>query len=621
MFIVRIVGDELVWVVSVAFMNVRKDIHMGNTSSEKWVIIRKSADFEAIGRQFHISPFLARIMRNREVIGDENIRQYLHGTMKDLHNPRAMKDMEKAVSIMISKIKEGKKIRVIGDYDIDGICSTFILFSGLKRCGADVDYEIPHRMRDGYGLNEELLKDAYEAGIDTVITCDNGIAASPQIAYGKELGLTIVVTDHHEVPYKLLENGEKEYVIPPADAVVDSKQVDCLYPFKELCGAAVAWKFVQVLYEEMGIPVVEVEDLMEFAAIATIGDVMELQGENRILVKEGLKRIGNTKNIGLKALIEVKELNPKELSSYHIGFVIGPCMNASGRLDTAKRCLELFQCSDYPKAVKIATELSTLNEERKQLTQEGVEEAIRQVEETEIGKDKVLVVYLPDCHESIAGIIAGRIRERYYKPVFVITNAEDGLKGSGRSIEGFSMFEELCKCQELFTKFGGHPLAAGLSLLPENLEPFRRAINRNTTLKEEDMVEKVGIDIDLPLEYVSENLVNELSLLEPFGKGNEKPIFADKNMAIAGARRIGKEKNMLKLTLVKESGVRMEAMYFKDADSLLDLITEKYGEAAVTDMLNGRANPVRIMAVYYPSVNEYMGRRTLQVVLQGVKVQ
>ena len=594
---------------------------MGNVSSEKWIIIRKGADFEAISKQFHISPFLARIMRNREVIGDENIKQYLHGTMKDLHNPRTMKDMEKAVSIMMSKIKEGKKIRVIGDYDIDGICSTFILFSGLKRCGADVDYEIPHRMRDGYGLNEELLKDAYDAGIDTVITCDNGIAASSQIAYGKELGLTIVVTDHHEVPYQLSEDGEKQYVIPPADAVVDSKQVDCSYPFKELCGAAVAWKFVQVLYEEMGISAVEVEELVEFAAIATIGDVMELQGENRILVKEGLKRIGHTGNIGLKALIEVKELNPQEINSYHIGFVIGPCMNASGRLDTAKRCLELFQCSDYAKAVTIATELAVLNEERKELTQEGVEEAIRQVEETELGKDKVLVVYLPDCHESIAGIVAGRIRERYYKPVFVITNAEDGLKGSGRSIDGFSMFEEMCKCQELFSKFGGHPLAAGLSLPPENLEPFRKAINQNTNMTEEDMVEKVGIDIDLPLEYVSENLVNELSLLEPFGKGNEKPVFADKNMAIVQARRIGKEKNMLKLTLEKESGVRMEAMYFKDADSLLELIAEKYGEPAVNNMLNGRKNPVRIMAIYYPSVNEYMGRRTLQVVLQGVKVQ
>lgn len=594
---------------------------MGNVSTEKWVIIRKGADYEAIGKQFHISPFLARIIRNREVIGDDNMHQYLYGTMKDLHNPKEMKDMEKAVSILLSKIHEGKKIRVIGDYDIDGICSTFILYSGLKRCGGDVDYEIPHRMKDGYGLNEELLQDAYEAGVDTVITCDNGIAASSQIAYGKELGLTIVVTDHHEVPYKLMENGEKEYVIPPADAVVDSKQVDCLYPFKELCGAAVAWKFVQVLYEEIGIPVCEVEELIEFAAIATIGDVMELQGENRILVKEGLKRIGHTKNTGLKALIEVKELNPQEINSYHIGFVIGPCMNASGRLDTAKRCLELFQCTDYAKAVSIATELSTLNEERKQLTNEGVEEAIRQVEETEIGKDKVLVVYLPECHESIAGIIAGRIRERYYKPVFVITNAEDGLKGSGRSIEGFSMFEEMCKCQELFTKFGGHPLAAGLSLLPENLDPFRKAINANTDLKEEDMVEKVGIDIDLPLEYVSENLINELSLLEPFGKGNEKPVFADKNMAIAQAKRIGKEKNMLKLTLVKESGTRMEAMYFKDADTLLEQMGEKYGEGAVMDMLDGKVNPVRIMAVYYPSVNEYLGRRTLQVVLQGIKLQ
>lgn len=593
---------------------------MGNTSSEKWVIIRKSADFEGIGKQFQISPFLARIIRNREVVGDENIRQYLQGTMEDLYNPREMKDMEKAVSIMADKINEGKKIRVIGDYDIDGICSTFILFSGLKRCGADVDYEIPHRMKDGYGLNEELLKDAYEDGVDTVITCDNGIAAHAQIAYGKELGLTIVVTDHHEVPYKLLEDGQKEYVIPPADAVVDSKQVDCMYPFKELCGAAVALKFVQVLYEEMGISSGEAESLIEFAAIATIGDVMELQGENRILVKEGLKRIGNTQNIGLKALIEVKNLNPQEINSYHIGFVIGPCMNASGRLDTAKRCLELFGCTDYAKAVSIATELATLNEERKQLTQEGVEEAIRQVEETEIGNEKVLVIYLPDCHESIAGIIAGRIRERYYKPVFVITNAEDGLKGSGRSIESFSMFEELCKCQELFTKFGGHPLAAGLSLIPENLEPFRKAINKNTSLQEEDMVEKVGIDIDLPLEYVSEGLVNELSLLEPFGKGNEKPVFADKNIRIAQARRIGKEKNMLKLTLTKESGLQIEAMYFKDADSLLDQLAEKYGESAVTDMMNGRKNPVQIMAVYYPSVNEYMGKRTLQVVLQSIKL-
>ena len=511
---------------------------------ERWVLLRKGADFEAIGKKYQISPRLACLIRNRDVIGEEAVDRYLNGTISDLYDGMLMKDMDKAIDILKEKILEDKKIRVIGDYDIDGVNATYILLEGLERLGADVDSDIPDRISDGYGLNRHLVERAYEAGVDTLITCDNGIAAADEIAYGKEMGMTVIVTDHHEVPFDE-QDGEKRYRIPPADAVMDPKQQDCLYPFKGLCGAAVAYKLMEALWESMGKDSADLDDLIENVAIATIGDVMDLEDENRIFVKEGLQMLRRTKNPGLKALIECTGIDKNSLNSYHIGFVLGPCINASGRLDTAKRALELLRAGTQKEADILAGDLKALNDSRKDMTEEAVKQAEEQVETTTISKDKVLVVYLPDCHESLAGIVAGRIRENYYKPVFVLTDAEEGVKGSGRSIDGYHMYEELNKCKELLTKFGGHRLAAGLSLPKENVGKFREMLNKNCTLTEEEMKEKVTIDMEMPFGCVTEGLVKELELLEPFGKGNTKPVFAARDVTLLGARILGKNRNVL----------------------------------------------------------------------------
>ncbi|MBP3544230.1 MAG: single-stranded-DNA-specific exonuclease RecJ, partial [Lachnospiraceae bacterium] len=447
---------------------------------EKWMIYSKKADFNALGTRFSINPVTARIIRNRDVVGEEAVCRYLHGTKKDMYSAWLMKDMRRAVEILKEKIADRKKIRVIGDYDADGVNASCILLKGLGRCGANVDVEIPHRMLDGYGINERLIEEAYQAGIDTIITCDNGIAALKQTTYAKSLGMTIIITDHHEVPYEEMD-GVRRYLVPEAHAVVNPKQEDCPYPYKGLCGAGVAYKLIQCLYEELGISESETDELLQFAAIATIGDVMELQDENRILVKEGLKLLRKTTNPGLKALMEVNGIQPSGLNSYHIGFILAPCMNVGGRLDTAKRALELLLCEDKQQADSMAGELKALNDSRKALTIKETQKACEMLEAAE-RIDNVVVVYLPDCHESLAGIIAGKLRERYYKPVFVLTKAEDGLKGSGRSIEGYSMFEELVKCRQYLEKFGGHPMAAGLSLKEENLEAFKQALNENCTL-------------------------------------------------------------------------------------------------------------------------------------------
>lgn len=581
---------------------------------ERWVLLRKGADFEAIGKKYQISPRLACLIRNRDVIGEEAVDRYLNGTISDLYDGMLMKDMDKAIDILQEKILEDKKIRVIGDYDIDGVNATYILLEGLERLGADVDSDIPDRISDGYGLNRHLVERAYEAGVDTLITCDNGIAAADEIAYGKEMGMTVIVTDHHEVPFDE-QDGEKRYRIPPADAVMDPKQPDCLYPFKGLCGAAVAYKLMEALWESMGKDSADLDDLIENVAIATIGDVMDLDDENRIFVKEGLQMLRRTKNPGLKALIECTGIDKNSLNSYHIGFVLGPCINASGRLDTAKRALELLRAGTQKEADILAGDLKALNDSRKDMTEEAVKQAEEQVETTTISKDKVLVVYLPDCHESLAGIVAGRIRENYYKPVFVLTDAEEGVKGSGRSIDGYHMYEELDKCKELLTKFGGHRLAAGLSLPKENVGKFREMLNKNCTLTEEEMKEKVTIDMEMPFGCVTEGLVKELELLEPFGKGNTKPVFAARDVTLLGARILGKNRNVLKLQVQDVNGCRIEAMLFHHADDFLGKLEEQYGKTELEALLKGRGRQIRISMTYYPDINEYMGKKTPQIVV------
>lgn len=558
----------------------------------------KKADFNRIAEKYHISPITARLIRNRHITGDEEIDLYLNGTIADLCDGMLMRDMDRAVEILAEKIREEKKIRVIGDYDIDGVNATYILQEGLAGLGADVDTDIPDRIRDGYGLNKMLIDRALDDGIDTIVTCDNGIAAAEEIAYGKEQGLTVVVTDHHEVPY-IETNGDKEYLLPPADAVVDPHRPDCGYPFKGLCGAAVAYKLVEALCDVMQRDPEDMDYLMENVAIATVGDVMDLTGENRIFVKQGLEMLKRTHNPGLKALIECTGIDVERLNTYHIGFVIGPCINASGRLDTAKRALELLNARTRREAVMLAEDLKALNDSRKEMTEKGVEEAVRLIEHTDLREDKVLVVYLPECHESIAGIIAGRLKERYYRPVFVLTRAEEEVKGSGRSIESYDMFGQMCRCRELFTKFGGHKLAAGLSLAEENVELFRRTINELAELTEEDLMEKVSIDMQLPFPYITEALIGELSLLEPFGKGNPKPLFAERNIRVLGPRILGKNRNVLKCRLEDPSGNQMDAVYFGDVETCLRKMEEK---------------PV-MSFTYYPSINEYMGRKTLQVTI------
>ena len=569
---------------------------------EKWFVAMKKADFNGIAEKYQISPIIARLMRNRDVVGDDAIDFYLNGTVENLYDGLLMKDMDRAVDILKEKIEEGKKIRVIGDYDIDGVNATYILQQGLAGLGADVDTDIPDRIKDGYGLNQMLIDRALEDDIDTIITCDNGIAAMNEIAYGKENGMTIVVTDHHEVPY-LEENGEKKYLLPPADAVVDPHRADCEYPFKGLCGAAVAYKLVEVLYRVSGKSEQEVEHLqerlMENVAIATIGDVMDLVGENRVFVKKGLELLKTTKNEGLHALMQCTGVDTANLNTYHIGFVIGPCINAGGRLDTAKRALELLNASNRREAVTLAADLKELNDSRKEMTEEGVEEAVRQIESSSWKDDQVLVVYLPECHESIAGIIAGRIKERYYRPTFVLTKGETGVKGSGRSIEAYDMFAEMSRCRELFTKFGGHKLAAGLSLEEEKVEVFRKRINELADLTEEDLQMKVSIDMRLPFPYINEELIHELKILEPFGKGNGKPLFAESKLRVIQPRIFGKNRNVLKCRLEDQQGNQMEAVYFGEVEDCLRQMEKK-----------------QIMSfTYYPSINEYMGRRTIQLTI------
>ena len=584
---------------------------------EKWVVINKKADFSALAERFGISPVTARLIRNRDVLTEEAFEQYLSGDIRHLNDPHLLKDVDRLCTILKEKIEKQKKIQIIGDYDIDGVMATYILYEGIRRAGGVVSTQIPHRMTDGYGVNEHLITLAKEAEVDTIITCDNGIAAIAEIAYAKKLGMTVLVTDHHEIPYEEID-GERQYRRSEADAIVNPKQLDCNYPFKGLCGAAVAWKTVQVLYEAFGIAVEESYELLENVAFATVGDVMDLVEENRILVKEGLKRIRNTKNPGMRALIFQNKLLPEQINAYHFGFVLGPCINASGRLDTAQRSLSLFMEADAQKAAVIAKELVEFNVQRKDMTAESVEKA-KELVEQDLKEDKVLAVYLPDTHESLAGIIAGRIREVYHKPVFVLTDAEDGIKGSGRSIEEYSMYEELCKCKELFTKFGGHPMAAGLSMPKENLDAFRRTLNELCTLTEEDFIPKIKIDIAMPAGYPDTALIRELDLLEPFGKSNTKPQFADKDLKLKRASIVGKNQNVLRLTLETPYGERISAVYFGDVEGFLEYYREKFGTEEVDAAFSGRNNKIFMQIVYYPEINMYNGIENIQLIIRNYR--
>ena len=567
-------------------------------AAERWMLQTKRADFQEMAKCHGISPVTARIIRNRDVVGTESVEKYLKGGLKDLYNPYLLKDMELTVSIIREKVREEKRIRIVGDYDIDGVCSTYLLYRALTEIGAYADYEIPDRIRDGYGINESIIRQAAEDGIDTILTCDNGIAANAQIRLAKELGLTVLITDHHDI---MKEEGVE--ILPPADAIINPKQMACHYPYPEICGGLVAYKLVQALYEAYSISQEKWLEMLEFAAIATVGDVMKLQDENRIIVKEGLKRMGQTKSLGLRKLIEKNNLDEDNITAYQIGFVIGPCLNAGGRLHTAKLALSLLLSESEEEADRMALELKDLNDQRKTMTRQGTEEAVEQVEA--LYKDhKVLVVYLPSCHESLAGIIAGRLREQYQKPAFVLTDGEEGVKGSGRSIETYHMFDALVEVKELLSKFGGHPMAAGLSLKKENVDEFRRRLNENAKLGEEDFIKKIWIDVPMPLEYINEPLIEELDLLEPFGQGNEKPLFAQKGLSIRSVRVMGKNRNVVKFSLASEKGMPMDGLLFADGDSFLH-------------ELSGSR---KIDVIYYPAVNEYNGNKSLQIVIKNYKI-
>lgn len=582
---------------------------------QQWMVINKGADFKGIGNKFHIDPVTARIIRNREVIGDEEIQSFLAGTLQELPDVHLMQNLDLLVEVLDEKIKEKAKIRIIGDYDIDGVMSSYLLYRALTRCGAIVDVAIPNRITDGYGLNRNLITEAFESGVDTILTCDNGIAAIEEIAYAKEMGMTVLVTDHHEIPFKDVD-GERIYMCSEADAIVNPHQKTCAFPYKDLCGAGVAWAVIVALYEKDGIEQIEAEDLLEFVAFATVGDIMSLTGLNRILVREGLKRIHHTTNIGMRALISQCGLLPEQIDTYHFGFVLGPCINAAGRLDTARRALRLFISESPEEAAEVADELVILNEERKEMTRQGVEEAKQLVEEGGYENDPVLILYLPNVHESIAGIIAGRIREYYYRPTFILTKGEDGVKGSGRSTEEYSMYEQMCKCSDLLTKFGGHPMAAGLSLPEENVEAFRKQMNENCPFRAEEIVQTIHIDVPMPVDYVTNALVEEFSILAPFGKDNPKPVFADRNLKISRMWIIGKNQNVLRMTLISEQGRPLSAIYFGDIEAMQTYLMEQYGTQEVDKAFHGRENNMQISIVYSPKLNTYRDSEMLQFEIQ-----
>ncbi|MCR5580233.1 MAG: single-stranded-DNA-specific exonuclease RecJ [Pseudobutyrivibrio sp.] len=584
----------------------------------KWIMKRIGADYAGLSARLGVDQVIVRLMVNRGLSTYEEMEEYLHPSVDSFPDPHLFADMDTACELLMEAIDEGIKIRVVGDYDVDGIMSTYILTTAIREAGGDVDYAVPHRMVDGYGINPDMVQSAYDEGVRFIITCDNGIAAAEAIDLAKSLGMTFVVTDHHEVPFEMVGDTRVQH-LPGADAVVDPKREDCSYPFKGICGAQVAWKLVDVLYEFLGIEQDKVDEFLQFAAIATVCDVMELKGENRATVYHGLKAIEQTGNIGLSALLARNDLKGKPLSCYHLGFVIGPCLNASGRLDTASRAIELLMEEDQAKALAMANELVELNVQRKAMTQKGIDTAMEMIEGSDLSKDRVLVVYIPELHESLAGIVAGRIREAYTKPVLVITDAEDGAKGSGRSIPSYNMFEELTGVKDVFTKFGGHPMAAGVSLPKDRIEELRSRLNDRCTLTEDDMQEVVKLDCDMPLSYITEELVDSIELLAPFGTGNSKPLFALKDVPILRAAYIGKEGQYLRLTVGTENGGSLTGLMFRNVDEFERAIVDKYGDSAFNGLFAGKSTGVQMDIVYEPSINEFRGNRSVQIMIEYFK--
>lgn len=587
-------------------------------SNEKWLLRNKKVDLKAMSEKYKISQLLCKLMVNRDIIDENIINSYINPVYKYLHSPKTMKDVVFAVDIIKRKIQENKKIRIIGDYDVDGIISVFILYTALKKCGANVDYEIPDRIKDGYGINENIVKVAYDEGVDTIITCDNGISAIDQIQYAKDLGLTVIVTDHHDVPF-IEEDGVRTFLSSQADAIINPKQIECEYKFKSICGAGVAFKLIEALYEEIGMDKEECYKLIEFVAIATVCDVVDLIDENRIFVKNGLEMLNNSKNIGINALKKACGLEDKEITAYHLGFVIGPCLNASGRLDSAKKGLELLLMEDDEEAKNLAQEIVDLNDARKNMTKEGVDRAINIIDSTDINNDKILVVYIPDIHESLAGIVAGRVKEKYNKPTIILTKSEEGVKGSARSIEEYNMFEGLLACKELLDKFGGHPMAAGLSLQEDKVDELRKALNNKCELTDEDLTRKIMIDSSLPLEYLNLHLIEELNVLEPFGKGNSKPVFGVRDAKITKAILLGKDKNVLKLKLLTNNNITIDAMIFNDLENFESKIIEKYGNEELDNLYNKSNNNIPMDFTFYPSINEWNGNKSIQIVVNGIR--
>ena len=587
-------------------------------SNEKWLLRNRKVDLKAMSEKYKISQLLCKLMVNRDIIDENIINSYINPVYKYLHSPKTMKDVVIAVDIIKRKIQENKKIRIIGDYDVDGIISVFILYTALKKCGANVDYEIPDRIKDGYGINENIVKVAYDEGVDTIITCDNGISAIDQIQYAKDLGLTVIVTDHHDVPF-IEEDGVRTFLSSQADAIINPKQIECEYKFKSICGAGVAFKLMEALYEEIGMDKEECYKLIEFVAIATVCDVVDLIDENRIFVKNGLEMLNNSKNIGINALKKACGLEDKEITAYHLGFVIGPCLNASGRLDSAKKGLELLLMEDDEEAKNLAQEIVDLNDARKNMTKEGVDRAVNIIDSTDINNDKILVVYIPDIHESLAGIVAGRVKEKYNKPTIILTKSEEGVKGSARSIEEYNMFEGLLACKELLDKFGGHPMAAGLSLQEDKVDELRKALNNKCELTDEDLTRKIMIDSSLPLEYLNLHLIEELNVLEPFGKGNSKPVFGVRDAKITKAILLGKDKNVLKLKLLTNNNITIDAMIFNDLENFESKIIEKYGNEGLDNLYNKSNNNIPMDFTFYPSINEWNGNKSIQIVVNGIR--
>ncbi|MCR4651202.1 MAG: single-stranded-DNA-specific exonuclease RecJ [Lachnospiraceae bacterium] len=582
----------------------------------KWTITAKGADFGAIASHFGIDPVVARVIRNRDLITNEEIDMFLNGTENDEHDPKLLNDLELAVGYIKENIDHGKKIRVIGDYDVDGVTATAILVKGITAFGGRVDYRLPNRITDGYGINERLVRDAIEDRVDCIITCDNGIAASEVLELAESNGIMCILTDHHEVPYTDV-NGEREYIIPRVHAVIDPKRPDNTYPYPNICGAMVAYKLIQELLEGTAQRDI-LQELTELAALGTVCDVMELRDENRVLVKRALSLMCNSSNIGLRTLFTVTGCENKPIKAGTLGFIAGPCINAAGRLEDASEPVELLLTEDEGKAVKIATELKNLNDLRKEMTEKGVSRAIEIIEEDKIYNRTVMIIYIPGLHESLAGIVAGRIRERYYHPVIVLTDSDDMIKGSGRSIEAYDMFGELNKVKDLFTHFGGHKMAAGMSLDKNKLYELERRLNENPPIGMDECEERIRIDVVMPLEYVSQKLIDDISLLEPFGTGNPKPVFAERNLQFLHGRRMGALGNMARFRVRTERNGEFDIVRFRNLDILLDYIRDKFGDKAVEDLFGAgyrETSPVRLNVIYTPEINEYRGQKNISFIM------